>query len=126
MMVIVEIDQAASDPSLASSVLAPGTFLSARVESTNPAKRVVLPSSAVKNDLVWIIDQDNRIRTLPVDVAFPIQVEGKLKDRHLVLNSSLPKGTMVLIQAEQSPSIGTEVDFEVVENRGSDPSGAGS
>ena len=126
MMVIVEISQEASDPSLASSILAPGTFLSARVESTSPVKRVVLPSSAVKNDRIWIIDQDNRVRTLPVDVAFPIQVEGNLKDRHLVLDSSLPRGTKVLIQAEQSPSIGTEVDFTVVENRGMDPSGAGS
>lgn len=126
MMVIVEISQESSDPSLASSILAPGTFLSARVESTSPARRVVLPSSSVKNDRIWIIDEDNRVRTLPVDVAFPIQVEGNLKDRHLVLNSSLPKGTKVLIQAEQSPSIGTEVDYMVVENRGVEPSGAGS
>ncbi|MEE2681946.1 MAG: efflux RND transporter periplasmic adaptor subunit [Planctomycetota bacterium] len=126
MMVIVEIRQTASDPSLASEILAPGTFLSARVQSTYSANRIVLPSSSVKNDRVWIIDRENRIRTLPVEVAFPIQLEGTRKNRHLVLDSELPPGTRVLVQADQSPSIGTEVDFKVIKDGAPDSSGAGS
>ena len=126
MMVFVEISQATANPSTSSPALAPGTFLSARVASTVPSNRIILPSTAVKNDRIWVVDENNRIQTLAVDVAFPIQVESSGNDRRLVLETALPERSKVLIHAGVSPSIGTEVDFTIVESIPEQMPGAGS
>ena len=115
MMVFVGINHSAADSPSGSVSLAPGTFLSAQVASTSTAQRIILPSTAVKNDRIWVVDENNQIQTLAVEVAFPIQVESSGNDRRLVLETVLPERTKVLIHAAQSPSIGTDVDFTIIE-----------
>ena len=126
MMVFVEINHSAADSPSASVSLAPGTFLSAQVASTSASKRIILPSTAVKNDRIWVVDENNQIQTLAVEVAFPIQVESSGNDRRLVLETVLPEHTKVLIHAAQSPSIGTNVDFTIIETVADQLPGVGS
>ena len=126
MAAYVELTQSGLAQKNSTMMLAPGTFLSAQVESTYPTPRVTLPSTSVKNDRIWFADASGTVQSMPVEVAFPIEVEGSRSDRRLVLKTMLPSGTKVLIHADQSPSIGTPVDVRIVElDAGSSP-GAGT
>ena len=126
MAVFVELRQAGRDSVEPNDVLAPGTFLSAQVLSTFPTPRIILPSTSVKNDRIWFVDDEGLIDSVDVKVAFPIEFQGDRNDRGLVLDTGLPSGTRVLLHADQSPSIGTSVDVTVVDIEPAIPSGAGS
>ncbi|MEC8559729.1 MAG: HlyD family efflux transporter periplasmic adaptor subunit [Planctomycetota bacterium] len=124
MGVYVDIDQ--SPAPAAGAQLVPGTFLQATVNSTYPVPRLMLPSTSVKNDRIWLVDDDSEIISLPVEVAFPIELPGGDGTRFLVLEGDLPTGSRVLVHAEQSPSIGTEVDYNVIDPAAGRDEGAGS
>lgn len=126
MAAYVELTQSGLEQENSPMMLAPGTFLSAKVESTYPTPRITLPSTSVKNDRIWFADESGLVQSIPVEVAFPIEIPGSRSDRRLVLKTMLPSGTKVLIHANQSPSIGTPVDVKVVELDSDSSLGAGT
>jgi len=64
--VYAEVNQSPTDDPL----LIPGQYLSARLESSRPLERLVVPRRAVFDDSVWIIDARGLAEQRRVDVAF--------------------------------------------------------
>ena len=94
---------------------APGTFLAANVISRVTRPLVVVPRSAVRGERLWILDDSGRIVSLPVAIAFPIESEDG-DERRLALETPVPEGTLVLIDAGRVPSPGTRVEPVVVDD----------
>ena len=90
------------------SKIAPGTFVSAAVVSSETKPRFVVPQSAVRNERVWYVDENGRIASMKVEVEFPLE-SSHGSERMLVLRSLLPEGALVVIDATRSPPLGTEV-----------------
>lgn len=101
-------DEAAAPP-------APGTFLAANVISRVTRPLVVVPRSAVRGERLWILDDSGRIVSMPVEIAFPIESEDG-NERRLALETPVPEGTLVLIDAGRVPSPGTQVEPVVVDD----------
>jgi multidrug efflux pump subunit AcrA (membrane-fusion protein) len=90
------------------SKIAPGTFVSAAVVSAETKPRFVVPQSAVRNERVWYVDENDRVASMKVEVEFPLESSNG-SERMLVLRSLLPEGALVVIDATRSPPLGTEV-----------------
>jgi HlyD family secretion protein len=100
------------------SLPAPGTFLSASVISSETQPRFVVPRSAVRNERIWFVDDAGMVASMPVDIAFPLESSDG-SERNLVLDTSLPEGSLVVIDGSRSPPPGTTVDPVISED--SDP-----
>jgi HlyD family secretion protein len=105
MAVFVELEPAVG---LEAAPLAPGTFLAAEVTSSEARRRIVVPRSAVRNERIWYVDESGVIASRRVDVAFPLESSDGA-DRRLVLDSMLPEGALVVIDAGRSLPPGTTV-----------------
>jgi HlyD family secretion protein len=104
------------------SKIAPGTFVSATVISTVTTRRFVVPRSAVRNERVWYLDENNRVKSMKVEVEFPLEsTDGS--ERRLVLRTLLPEGALVVIDATRSPPQGTEVKPNVRSDKTATASG---
>lgn len=105
MTVFVEPETQENDEA---DAIAPGTFVSASVLSPQEKMRPVVPRSAVRNERIWFVDGAGVIDSMQVDVAFPIEnPDGS--DRRLVLNSDVPRGALIVMDAGRTPPIGTKV-----------------
>ena len=102
------------DESGASVPPAPGTFLAANVVSRLTRPLVVVPRSAVRGERIWMLDDSDRIVSLPVRISFPIESDDGV-DRRLVLGTPVPEGSLVVIDAGRVPPPGTRVDPVVIE-----------
>ena len=88
--------------------IAPGTFVSASVISTDLKPRLVVPRSAVRSERIWFVGEDGRVGSMKVDIAFPLESSDGT-ERRLALQSALPPGALVIIDAARTPPMGTEV-----------------
>ena len=119
MTVFVELDQSGEskvDP------MAPGTFVSARVSSSESRPRLIVPRSAVRNERLWYVDSEGRVASTRVDIDFALESSDGSK-RELVIESDLPDGSLVVIDAGRSLSPGTSVESVVIDDHSDSPSG---
>ena len=94
-------------------LLAPGTFLAASVTSLSTTARIVVPRDAVQNKRVWFVDEAGQIDSTLVEIAFAVEsLDGA--ERRLVLESGLPDGTLVVVNANRAPAPGTTVNTNIL------------
>ena len=63
----------------------------------------------MRGERIWMLDDSDRIVSLPVRISFPIESDDGV-DRRLVLGTPVPEGSLVVIDAGRVPPPGTRVD----------------
>lgn len=115
MTAFVELDQRnASDDANSVDFLAPGTFVVTTVLARDLQERIVVPQTAVKQNRIWFVLDDNVVRSVDAQIAFPIESE-EGRSRELALDNELPTGARVLIDASRTPSVGSVINPEVID-----------
>ena len=111
MTVFVELDQSVD---VDGDLMAPGTFVAARVTSSESRARLVVPRESVRNERLWYIDPEGRVASMRVEVDFPLESSGE-SARQLVIDAPLPDDTLILIDGGKAPSPGTLVQPSILE-----------
>lgn len=85
-----------------------GTFVSAEISGRQAGELFVLPRHALyRNDTVWVIDEESRIRPRPVEVL-------RADDDYVYVKSGLSDGDVVCVSPIDQPLPGTLVRVGVV------------
>ena len=115
MTAFVELDQTMESGDIGSvDFLAPGTFVVTTVYARDLQKRFVVPQSAVRQNRLWFVLDDNVVRSVDAQIAFSIESDGG-RVRELALDNELPSGARVLLDASRTPSVGSVINPEVVD-----------
>jgi multidrug efflux pump subunit AcrA (membrane-fusion protein) len=115
MTAFVELDQTMESGDIGSvDFLAPGTFVVTTVYARDLQKRFVVPQSAVRQNRLWFVLDDNVVRSVDAQIAFSIESDGG-RVRELALDNELPSGARVLLDASRTPSVGSVINPEVID-----------
>lgn len=115
MTAFVELDQTMESGDIGSvDFLAPGTFVVTTVYARDLQKRIVVPQSAVRQNRLWFVLDDNVVRSVDAQIAFSIESDGG-RFRELALDNELPSGARVLLDASRTPSVGSVINPEVID-----------
>jgi hypothetical protein len=93
-------------------MIAPGSFVEARIVAGHPIQRTVVPRRAIRDDFLLLVE-NGRVRPQRVSVDFahaePIPSTGIADTDWAVLIDALPTGAMVVLDGSRSLAEGQEV-----------------
>ncbi|MES9853584.1 MAG: efflux RND transporter periplasmic adaptor subunit [Candidatus Thiodiazotropha sp. L084R] len=90
--------------------LSKGMFVQVLLQGKSQANRIVLPRSAIKNGVVYLADEDNRLQRQPVEVLFnqgdiSVIANGIKPGQKIVVSDLVPAVAGMLLQTEHDQEI---------------------